>query len=61
MFQINMSFAQFTYQTVLFCPLIRPCQLLHFQTGVDMGLIAIKGCSAFQKNLVLVEPYHQIV
>ena len=45
---------QFKCPTVLFDPLIGPCK-------VDLGAMAIKGCSTFPKDLALLKPHHQIV
>ena len=36
-------------------------QVLPLQARVDLGVIALKGYSAFPKAPVLLEPHHQIV
>ena len=46
---------------VLFNPKIGPNQVLPLRARVDMGAMAMKGCSAFLKAPVLLEPHHQIV
>ena len=61
--QFSMLFlcTQFKCQTVLFNPLIGPFQVLPLWARVDMGVMAMKGFSAFPKVLALLEPQHQIV
>ena len=46
---------------VLFNALIGPDQVLSFRARVDMGAMAMKGCSAFPKTLTLLEPHQRIV
>ena len=46
---------------VLFNPLIGPYQVLPHRARVDLGAMAVKGCSAFPKAPVVLEPHHQIV
>ena len=48
-------------QLVLFNPLIGPYQLLPFRARVNLGAMAMKGCSAFPKAPVSLKPHHQIV
>ena len=38
-----------------------PYQVLPFRARVDLGAMAIKGCSAFPKAPVSREPHHQII
>ena len=52
---------QFKYQTVLFDPLIGPCQVLPCQARVDLGVMAMKGYLAFPKAPALLKSHHQIV
>ena len=46
---------------VLFNPLIGPYQVLPLRARVDLGAMAMKGCSVFPKAPALLEPHHQIV
>ena len=46
---------------VPFNPLIGPYQVLPLRARVDLGAMAMKGCSAFPKAPALLEPLHQIV
>ena len=46
---------------VLFNPYIGPYQVLPLRARVDLGVMAMKGYSAFPKAPVLLEPHHQIV
>ena len=48
-------------QLVLFNPLIGPYQMLPFWVRVDLGAMAMKGCSAFPKAPASLEPHHQII
>ena len=48
-------------QLVLFNPLIGPYQVLPFWAKVDLGAMAMKGCSAFTKAPASLEPQHQII
>ena len=48
-------------QLVLFNPLIGPYQVLPFQDTVELGAMAMKGCSAFPKAPPSLEPNHRIV
>ena len=48
-------------QLVLFNPQIGPYQMLSFRARVDLGAIAVKGCSAFPKAPASLELHHQIV
>ena len=48
---------QFKYQTALFDIKIGFYQLLPLQARVDLGVIAVKGYSAFPKVPALVEPH----
>ena len=41
--------------------LFNPYQVLPFPVRVDLGVMAIKGYSAFPKAPALLEPHHQIV
>ena len=38
-----------------------PSQVLPLWATVDLGVMAMKGCSAFPKALALLKPHHQIV
>ena len=49
------------HSLVLFDPSIGPYQMLPLQTRVDLGVMTIKGYSAFPKAPVLPEPHDQIV
>ena len=46
---------------ILFNPEINPYQELQLWARVDLGVMAMKGYSAFPKALALLEPHHQIV
>ena len=46
---------------VLFNPLKGPYQVLPRQARVDLGAIAMNGCSVFPKAPASLEPQHQIV
>ena len=46
---------------VLFNPLIGPYQVQPLQATVDLGAIAMEGCSTIPKAPTLLEPHHQIV
>ena len=46
---------------VLFNPLIGPYQVLLHRAKVDLGAVAMKGCSAFPKAPTSLETHHQIV
>ena len=48
-------------QLVLFNPLIGSYQVLPFRARVDLGAMAMKGCSAFPKAPTPLKPHHQIV
>ena len=48
-------------QLVLFNPWIWPYQVVPFQARMDLGTMAMKGCSAFSKAPSSLEPHHQIV
>ena len=48
-------------QLVLFNPWIGPYQVLQRRTRVDLGAMAVNGCSAFPKAPASLEPHHQIV
>ena len=48
-------------ELVLFNPQIGPDQVQPFRARVNMGVMAMKGYSAFPKAPVLLEPHHQIV
>ncbi len=50
-----------TSQLVLFNPWIGPDQVLPFRARVNLGVMAMKGCSAFSKAPASLEPHHQIV
>ena len=54
-------FAQFKCQTVLFDSLIGPYLVLTLLVRVDLGVMALKGYSAFPKVPALLEPHYQIV
>ena len=36
-----------------------PYQVLPFRARVNLGAMAMKGCSAFPKSTALLEPHHQ--
>ena len=38
-----------------------PCQVLLLRVRVDLGTMAMKGCSALPKAPVLLEPHPQII
>ena len=40
---------------------IGPYQVLLFRARVDLGVMAMKGCSAFPKAPASLEPHHEIV
>ena len=42
-------------------PLDRAHQVLPLKAKVDLGGLAMKGCSIFPKLPALLEPYHQII
>ena len=46
---------------VLFNLSIGPYQVLPFRARVNLGAMAMKGCSAFPKAAASLEPHHQIV
>ena len=46
---------------VLFNPEIRPYQVLPHRARVDLGAMAMKGCSVFPKASALLGPHHQTV
>ena len=46
---------------VLFNPQTGPYQLLPLRAKVDLGAMAMKGCSVFPKAAASLEPHHQIV
>ena len=46
---------------VLFNPEIGPYQVLSRRASVDLGAMAMKGCSVFPKAPALLGPHHQIV
>ena len=46
---------------VQFDPSIGPCQVLPLLARVDLGAMAMKGCSAFPKTPAILESQHQIV
>ena len=48
-------------QSVLFNWSIEPYQMQPFRVWVDMGVMAMKGCSAFPKAPASLEPHHQII
>ena len=48
------------HSLVLFDPLIGPYHVLPLRDTVDLGAMAVKGCSAFPKAPVLLEPHNQI-
>ena len=48
-------------QLVLFNSCIRPYQVLPFWARVDLGVMVMKGFSAFPKAPASLEPHHQIV
>ena len=48
-------------QLVLFNPEIGLYQMLPFQVRVDLGAMAMMGCSAFLKTPVSLEHHHQTV
>ena len=52
---------QFKCLRVLFDLLIGPYQVLPLQARVDLGVMEMKGYSAFPKLLALLKPHHQIV
>ena len=63
----NISISSYSIQfsismlLVLFNPYIGPDQVLPLRARVDLGAMAMKGCSAFPKAPELLEPHHQIV
>ena len=46
---------------VLFNPIIGSYQVLPRRGRVDLGAMAMKGCSVYPKSPALLEPHHQIV
>ena len=46
---------------ILFNLQIEPYQVLPFRARVDLGAMAMKGCFAFAKAPVSLEPHDQIV
>ena len=48
-------------QLILFNPLVGPYQVLPRRGRVNLGGVAIEGCSAFPKAPASLEPHHQIV
>ena len=69
-FKLFSLLKQFLFQTiqfsismllVLFNPLIGSYQVLPFWARVDLGAMAMKGCSRFPKDPASLEPHHQIV
>ena len=48
-------------QLVLFNPQIGSYQVLPFRAWMDLGAMAMKGCSEFPKAPASLEPHYQIV
>ena len=58
--QLSIS-TQFKCQTVLFDPEIGTYQVQPLWAKVDLGVIAIKGYSAFLQAPTLLKPHHKII
>ena len=58
---MSFVYTQFECQTVLFDPYIGPYQVPPLQVKVGLGVMLMKGYSAFPKAPALLEPHHQIV